>query len=92
MIMVRYAYTINSPVWAHPCFQNVEDEFKSFPTVYDMSIFNKIWVVICRWKALELCFRNKGAPMVCLGALRPNWRICGKLGHNLSEDPHLHTY
>ncbi len=65
------------PIRAHPFFQNLKDEFMSFPTVYDMPIFNKIWVVIYRWKAIELCFSNKGAPMLCLGALRPFCRIYG---------------
>ncbi len=65
------------PIRAHPFFQNLKDEFMSFPKVYDMPIFNKIWVVIYRWKALELCFSNNGAPMLCLGAVRPYWRIYG---------------
>ncbi len=65
------------PIRAHPFFQNLKDEFKSFPTVYDSPIFNKIWVVTYCWKSFELCFSNKGAPMLCLGALRPYWRIYG---------------
>ena len=52
------------PIRAYPFFPNLKDEFMSFPTVYDMLIFNKIWVVIYRWKALEFCFSNKGAPML----------------------------
>ncbi len=40
-------------------------------------ILNKIWVVIYCWKALELCFSKKGTPALCLGALRPYWRIYG---------------
>ena len=30
-----------------------------------MPIFNKVWVVIYRWKGLEPSFSNKGAPMLC---------------------------
>ena len=62
---------------AAPFIQNFKGEFKSFPTVYDMPIFNKIWVVINRWKALELCFSDKGAHMLCLGGLRPYLGIYG---------------
>ncbi len=47
--------------------------------VYGMPIFIIIRIVIYRWKALELCFSNKGAPKLCLGALRPYWRIYGIL-------------
>ena len=43
-----------------------------------MSMSSKIWIVIYRWKALDLCFSNKGAPILCLSALRPYWGIYGR--------------
>ncbi len=51
-------------------------------------VFYLLHFYLYRWKALDLCFSNKGTPLLCLGALRPYWGIYGSSKSNRQDDRH----
>ena len=66
MAVFSFPYYHNFLNKGAPSFQNIKDEFKSFPMVYlviwHAYISTKYGLSLYRWKAIELCFSNRGKP------------------------------
>ncbi len=60
---------------ALPLFRSFKFSSRAFQQSMTSPLGVNYMVVIYSWKALDLYFSDKGAPLLCLGALRPYWGI-----------------